>query len=333
MRNRTPFASVLPAALVVFALAAPLSLGAAQSDTRFAFKEEIFVGPSQVQDNVVSFGGTVTVEGKIRKAVFAIGGTVTISGEVGESVVVIGGRVRILPTAVVGDDLVVLGGTLVKETGCSVGGDTVYFKTKELSDKFFKGGLLGFLSASLLPVILIVKFVILFIWALVVFVVAMLFPRQVKLASDQVRSSFGSVFATGLLALVAFTVFIVIAAVLSIVLIGIPILVALAFAGMMIKAFGRVAVLFFFGESLARAFNRRSVSALGGAMLGLLVVGVLTFVPIIGWLFTGVIDIVGWGVTIRTKFGTTESAFRRTPRTAAPPAGPPPPPAPVPPRT
>ncbi|MBM3310073.1 MAG: hypothetical protein FJY80_01040 [Candidatus Aminicenantes bacterium] len=306
----------------LFLVAIPVSLGAGQNQTRFAFKDEILIGPEETQDNIVSLGGSVTVEGQVRQTVFAIGGTVTISGRVGESVVVIGGRVLLRPTAEVAKDVVILGGTLTREAGCTVGGDTVYFKSKELSDKFFKGGLLGFLSVSLLPVILIVKFVTLFIWALVAFVVAMLFPRQVKLASDQVRTSFWSIFSTGLLALVAFTVFILIAAVLSIVLIGIPVLLALGFAGLVVKMFGRVAMLYFFGESLARGFNRRSVSALGGAMLGLLLVGFIGFIPLFGWLFTTIINIVGWGVAIRTKFGTTENWLRRSPRPAGPPPAP-----------
>jgi hypothetical protein len=315
--------------LALVLIAVPASLAAGQNQTRFAFKDEIYIGPEETQDNVVALGGSVTVEGQVRRTLFAVGGTVTISGRVGESVVVIGGRVLLRPTAEVAKDLVILGGTLTREAGCRVGGDTVYFKSKELSDKFFKGGLFGFLSVSLLPVILIVKFVTLFIWALVAFIVAMLFPRQVKLASDQVRTSFWSVFATGLLALVAFTVFILIAAILSIVLIGIPILMALGFAGLVVKMFGRVAMLYFFGESLARGFNRKSVSALGGAMLGLLFVGFIGFIPLFGWLFTTIVNIIGWGAAIRTKFGTTENWFRRAPRPAVPPAPmPPAPPAP-----
>jgi hypothetical protein len=309
---------LLAGLVAVLALSTPASLGAAQNNTRFTFKEEIYIGPSETQDNVVSLGGSVTVEGKIRKAIFAVGGTVTISGEIGESVVVIGGRVLLKPTATVEKDLVVLGGSLVKETGCRVNGDTVYFKSREISDKFFKGGLLGFLSFSLLPIVLIIKFVSLFIWALVAFVLAMLFPRPIKVASGQVRTSFWPVFATGLLALVAFTVFVIIAALLSIVLIGIPILLALAFAGLVVKFFGRVAMLYFFGESLARAFNRREVSALGGAMLGLLVVGFRSFVPFLGGLFVTVVNIIGWGAAIRTKFGTTDNWFRRTTRPMPP---------------
>ena len=322
MKTRTlPLAGLV----VLVGLATLTPLRAGQSDTRFTFKEEIFVGPGETQDNIVSIGGTVTVEGTVRKAVFAVGGTVTIAGTVGDSIVVLGGRVLLKPTAVVVKDLVVLGGTLTKEAGCRVDGDTVYFKSEVISEKFFKRGLLGFFSLSLLPIILVMKFLSLFIWALIAFVVASLFPRQVNFAAGEVRTSFWPIFGTGLLALVAFTVFVLFAAILSIVLIGIPILLALVFAGLIIKFFGRVAMLYFFGESMARAFHRRDVSALGGSMLGLLLFGFLSFVPFLGLLFTTVANIIGWGAAIRTKFGTTPNWFRRSPRPVFPPPAPTPP--------
>jgi hypothetical protein len=35
------------------------------------------------------------------------------------------------------------------------------------------------------------------------------------------------------------------------------------------------------------------------------------FVPVFGFLFSFCLSIIGWGVVIRTKFGTTENAFQR----------------------
>ena len=55
-----------------------------------------------------------------------------------------------------------------------------------------------------------------------------------------------------------------------------------AFTGLIVKLFGRVTMLCFLGESLARAFHRRGVSVLGGSMLGLLFFGFLTFLHLWG---------------------------------------------------
>ena len=98
-------------------------------------------------------------------------------------------------------------------------------------------------------------------------------------------------------------------------------------AGMIVKVFGRIVVLFLFGESLAAAFNKRSISPIAAVLLGLLVFGFIGFVPVLGFFFSFVMGIMGWGIALRTKFGTVENWFHRGPRpfVQAPPAPPAPP--------
>ena len=285
--------------LALFLGTLPLAGHQEQGD-RFGYHDTIIVPAGETRDNVISFGGEVIVEGKVRKSVVAIGGTITIRGEVEDSVVGIGTKITLKASAVIHGDLVGLGGIIDKEPGYRVDGDTVYFKSSAVK---------GIFSLSFLPIILVFKFVSIFIWFLMAFLVAGLFPRQITLASSQIRKSFWPIFGTGLLAIILYTIFIVIAAVLCLVLIGIPILLLLAVAGFIVKIFGRVVLFYFFGESLARGFNRQSVSAMGGSLLGLLVVSFIDFIPLLGFLFTLCLSIIGWGVVIRTKFGTTENAF------------------------
>jgi len=286
-------------------------LAARQQGDRFAFKEDIFVASDEIQDNVIAFGAKIIIEGKVREDVFALGGTVTISGEVGNAVVGIGSKVILKPTAVIRKDVVVLGGTLEKELGCQVEGDTVYFKSSEISVKFLKESFKGIFSLSLLPIILIIKFVSIFIWFLLTFLVASLFPKPITLASTQIRNSFWATFGLGFLAIILYTGFTIISAFLCFLLIGIPILLSLILAGFIVKIFGRVVLFYFFGESLAQAFNTRKVSVIGASLLGLLLVSLIGFIPFIGFFFSLVLSIIGWGAVIRTKFGTTENWFAR----------------------
>lgn len=283
-------------------------LGARQKGDSVGLRGTIVVARDETRDNVVTFGGDINVEGKVRKSVLAFGGSITVSGEVGDSVVGFGARITLTSTAVVKHDLVCLGGTIEKEPGFRVDGDTVYFKGSEISGKVLSDGLKGLLTFSFWPIILIFKMVNIFIWAILAFVVAMLFPKQVTFAGGEIRKSFWPVFGTGLLALICFTFLVIFAAVLCLVLIGIPILFALVIAGLIVKIFGKVALFYFFGESLLR---RAKASPLGAVMLGLLVVSLVGLIPIIGWLFSFVLTIFGWGVSIRTKFGTTENWFQR----------------------
>ena len=99
-----------------------------------------------------------------------------MSGEVGDAVVGIGSAITIKSTAVIKGDLVGLGGTVVKEPGFKIEGDTVYFKSSELTGKIFKEGLKGVFSVSFWPIILVFKLVNLFIWLLVGIVMAAPLP-------------------------------------------------------------------------------------------------------------------------------------------------------------
>ena len=118
-------------------------------------------------------------------------------------------------------------------------------------------------------------------------------------------------FGTGLLAIIIFAGLVIFSVLLSFILIGIPILLALIIIGVVIKIFGRIVLFYFFGESLARAFGSKRPTAFLAVFLGLILVGLISFIPILGSLFTFVLSILGWGVVIRTKFGTTENWFRR----------------------
>jgi len=286
-------------------------LGGQRTRDRIGYRDTIVVSANETRDNVVTFGGDINIEGKVRKNVLAVGGSITVSGEVGDSVVGVGSKITLKSTAVIKGDLVGLGGTIDKEPGFRVDGDTVYFKSSDLSAKIFKEGFKGIFSLSLLPIILIFKLVTIFLWFLMALLVASLFPKQVTFASGQVRKSFWPVFGTGLLAIILFIILIVFAAILCLVLIGLPILFCLVIASVIIAVFGRVALFYFFGESLAKALNQPKISPLGGALLGLLVVSLLSFVPFLGFLFTFCLIIIGWGAAIRTKFGTRENWFRR----------------------
>lgn len=302
---------------VLLALGVPLS-----GHQDFSIQKDVTVAAGETQDNVFTIGGNAVITGKVRRSVVAIGGTITVSGEVGEAVIGFGSRIVIRQSAVVNGDVVTLGGTLEKETGCTIRGDTVYLQGPEIGQKLLKGNIFkGILLFPIIPIIVVIKVIILFIWFILALVGAALFPKQIAFAAGEIRKSFWPTFAIGLLAIIIFTGVILFAALLSIILIGIPVLMALVAAGVIIKIFGRLAVFYFFGDSVRRAFGSQKVSAMGAVLLGLLVVGLIGFLPIIGFLFSIPLNIMIWGVAVRTKFGTTENMFLKKPAgQPAPPA-------------
>lgn len=297
------------ALLVLAPLAAPPRALAA-----VVFQKDIHVAPGETQDKIFSLGGNVLIEGKVLDDVMVVGGTITISGEAGQSVVGIGSRIIVKSTAVIGKDLAALGGTLEKEPGCTVGGDTLYFQTAEIGDKLFKDGVLsGALSLSLIPVIVIFKLVIIFLWLMAAFLGAALLPKPLAFAAGEVRKSFWPAFGIGFLAIVVFSGLVLFSVLLSFILIGIPILLGLVAAGFIIKVFGRIVVFYFLGDSLLRALGSRKISALGAVLAGLALFSFVGFIPIVGFLFALVMNAVGWGIALRTKFGTRENWFQKKP--------------------
>jgi hypothetical protein len=306
--------------VVLFFAAAFLSLGRPLGAIQgIVMQKDITVAAGESQDNVFTLGGNAVVDGTVRESVVAFGGTITVSGEVGKDVVGFGSRILIKSTAVVKGDVVAVGGTLEKEPGCTIRGDTVYFGGPEIGDQVLK----GIFTWSLIPVILIIKLIVVFVWLMLALVGAAILPKPLALAAGQLRKSFWLVFAIGFLAHIVFVGLIIFAALLSIILIGIPVLLALIAAAVIIKVFGRLAVFYFFGESLLRAFGSRNASAIGIVLTGLLVFSLIGFLPIIGFLFGLVMNMVGWGIAIRTKFGTTENMFQKKQAvTPVPPAAP-----------
>ena len=271
-------------------------------------QKNITVEEHDVQDNVVSFGGTILVKGRVTENVIAFGGDIIIEGEVGVAVVGFGADIILKSSAEIKGDVVAIAGKLDKHPGAFVKGDTMtfFFDTPEAFKGIFENGLVG-----LIPIFLIFKLISLVFWFILAIILAAIFPRQTMLASTQLRTSFWPTFGVGLLSIIVYTGLILFSAVLTLVLIGIPILITLIALGIAVKIFGRIIIFYFFGESLARAFNKKNPSTIACVLFGFLLVSFITLIPIIGTLFSGVISIMGWGAIIRTKFGTTENWFKK----------------------
>jgi hypothetical protein len=282
------------------------------------FKKNILVEKDEVQDNVVSWGGEIRIQGTVNESVINFGGTIVIEGNVGETVVGFGSKITLASTAKVGGDVLSLGGSLDREPGAFIEGDTVYFSTSEEVSKFLREGLVGIFGLSLLPLLIILKLVTLVIWFILAIILVAIFPRQISFASQQIRTSFWPIFGTGLLSIIIFTGLIIFSVLLSFILIGIPILLALIAIGVIIKVLGRVVIFHFLGDGLYRALGKKQPSALPAVVIGLVVFGLIGFIPIIGSLASFILSIIGWGVVIRTKFGSVENWFRK--KEAAPPA-------------
>jgi hypothetical protein len=291
--------------LTLFIVGAALPLRGGQD---ISFGEVVSVDKDETQENIIAFGGHVTVEGTVEQSIVVFGGSLILSGEVGDTVVGFGSNITIKSTAVISGDIASIGGILNKEPGCVIKGDTVYFRGGEAFSKLFRGSIFSF---PFIPIILIIKLIGFFVWLLIGLFMAALFSRQLSFASSQIRSSFWPVVGIGLVTLILFGGLVVVFALLSIVLIGIPFLLLLGAFGLAVKVFGEVALFYFFGESLGKSFGRKSLAPAAAVFIGLIIVSFFKFIPILGFLFSFCLSIIGWGVTIRTRFGTRENWLKK----------------------
>ncbi|MGQ9800466.1 MAG: hypothetical protein ACUVRL_02195 [Candidatus Saccharicenans sp.] len=273
------------------------------------FKEEIIIGPQETQKNILAFGSRVVVEGKVEESVVVFGGEITVSGEVGKSVVGFGSRVIIRSSAVIQEDLVVLGGTLEKEPGCTIGQDTVFIPTgQKFASGVFKKGIFFQLGKLYLAL----KLISLFFGIMLTIFVAGVFPRQVYFAAGKIRTDFWPILGTGFLAVIIYAGLILFSSLLLLLIIGIPILFLLMFAGIILKVFGGTVFSYFFGESFLRALGVKKMPHLiWTAVIGLILVTFLGLMPVLGFIFSMVVSLVGWGVAIRTRFGTLDNWLAR----------------------
>ncbi|MFW6139819.1 MAG: hypothetical protein ACOC5S_00510 [Acidobacteriota bacterium] len=287
---------------LIFLISIPASILAQERTT---IKNNIYVAEDEVQDNVFSFGGEIIIKGKIKESVVSFGGTILVEGEVGKDVFGIGSDIQLKSNSLIGSDVVCIGGSLNKEPGSTIRGDTIYFKAPQ--EIFSK----GIFTSRFYPFAFFFKLITSFIWLILAIVLAFVLPRQISYASDQIKESFGAIIGTGLLSLVIFIAFCLLSALLSLLIIGIPILLSLILLAVVLKIFGNVVLFHFAGNSISKLTGSKHPSLLISIFLGFILITLLTIIPIFGAALSFILTAVAWGVAVRTKFGTTENWFKR----------------------
>ena len=303
---------------VVFTPLAEAATPAAGDDT-LVMNEPLTVPADQVyQGDVVSIDGPVRILGRVRGGVFAIGGDVEVDGTVDGDVMAFGGPVHLGNQAVVRGDVVALGGPVHREPGAQVLGEVVnedmvlegvlrsldgwrWLAPAPQPFSWFSWGMYLLYLAGL--------------FALAVMVQA-LFPRPVARWSAVIE---GDPLRTGLYGLAAMVLFYPAVVLVGITVIGIPVALALAVAYALARLGGYVAVAGLVGRKVVPGRDPLLMLGAGVALLGL-----LRYVPIVGWASGLVVAALAVGAVIQTRFGTVDgpAAGRGTVPPGRPPEGP-----------
>lgn len=264
---------------------------------------------SLTRNQMVAMGKDVIVAGEALSDVAALEGSVEVTGRVAGDVVVLGGDARLGPEAQVGGDVFVLGGTIQAAPGAHAAGRMVSYPTASSALVTLVEGPsfgLGFTS----PLVLGTKLALLAAWAALLLLLFAATGRQLLETADGVRREPFRSFATGLTGVLALVLTAMFFSAFTGGLVGVPLLVLVVLLALLLKLWGMVAVFYALGDWLARRFLRRPrMRPLNAATIGLLVMGVVKFLPYVGiWVWTAA-TLIGIGAALTTKFGRQEPWF------------------------
>jgi hypothetical protein len=213
-----------------------------------------------------------------------------VSGDV----ICIGARVEIAATALVGRDLIVIGGRLDKAEQSRVNGEVYNIRTSQDLKK---------IAGSLLPLLpesgdmSFFKVVKLFFWLVLSLLTLAIFPVQVSRAAAMLPEAPWRHLGRGLLALLLFVLLLFAFLLLSFILIGIPLLIMLMAAYFLVLIFGRAAVFYYIGER-AVSWLRLKANPVLYIFLGVAAYAVFKFIPYLGGVMLVVLDLLAAGVGV-----------------------------------
>lgn len=271
----------------------------------------------------VAVMGSVHVEGSVGREVVAVLGNVYVNGPVGNEVVAVLGDVELGPNAVIGQDLVVVGGRLTRDPGAVVKGNVKVITLPIIGSGFapvktwierclLLGRPLAFgenLGWAWMIAIGVFAFYVL---------LALLFPRAFEKCAETLEQRPGYSLLAVVLTVLITPVLIVLLAITGIGVLLIPFIAAgLFFAGI----FGKAVMHAWLGRRLTKYFGPgpfahvATATAIGGALVLLLYT-----IPFFGFFLWKALDVIGLGVVVYTLILTMRREKAATPPPAMVPA-------------
>jgi len=293
------FSAVLVA--FAFGFAAPAAAFAqdapsAEPGDRVTFGHDVVVRAGERVRDVVTMGGSATIEGEVLGSVLTMGGDAVVRGHVVGDVVTMGGDADVAASAVIGGEITTMGGTLDARSGATTGevvtmGDSDFGGLAALGTF---GGLAGFLHTALSGA---ASFALLFLLALGMRGVAS--DRYDALQLVVAREPLHAL----MLGSASFVAAVLTIVVLAITIIGIPAAIAVAIALSLACYVGLATVAAVIGALMPVAQLRdRPVLQLAAGVAALYLA---SLVPGIGTLALMAAGAVGLGAIVRTRLRTS----------------------------
>jgi len=279
------------------------------------FGDRVVIRAGEVVDgSLIVIGGSAELRegGQIRGDMVAIGGESIVDGRIGGNLVVVGGTLELRSHATIEEDFFTLGASVSRAEGATILGETIEGMRWRLpalrirpwvpqlrtwgerwrSPGIIFGDAVGSLFRWVARTIALMALAV---------VVMLILPKQTALVGETASTLPLPSTGVGLLTVM---VLLIVLPLLVIICIGIPVAILLAMAAAVALLLGRVAVAAVLGQRLLAALNANQSQPLLEAVVGIVVIELLSAVPCLGWLASTILSLAGLGAVVLTRFGT-----------------------------
>ena len=249
----------------------------------------------RVSGDVTSYGGRVNVSpsGSVDGDIHSYGGRVEVAGQVDGDVTSYGGGVTLDGTAHITGDVRAYGGAITRQPGAVVDGSIERNPTSGL-------------SLTNLPFFNPFGFTIpgigILVWVLIAAALAHWFPQRTLRVGEVMFGRLPRSLAVGAL---SWVLGLILAVILALTIIGIPLTLAIVLVLAAGGILGNVAVGWLIGRAILQRFARRDISRVVEAMVGVAILAFIESIPLIGFLLSLFIALLGVGAVLLSRFGSS----------------------------
>ena len=163
------------------------------------------------------------------------------------------------------------------------------------------------LSRGLLGIFVLLRVVSIIVSLIAIFLIVLIAPERVERMSEALEPRWPASLGFGIL---GYAVFIILAIILAITLIGIPLAVLLGLAVWVLGLMGTAAIMMALGRrvGLGTGLIGPEPSVLSCVFVGFLVVALVRFIPVVGGLAWLLLSVIGLGLALVTKVGSPAAA-------------------------
>jgi hypothetical protein len=248
-------------------------------------------------DSVMSWGGKLDIDGTLKGSIILFGGRLELDGVVEEDIICVSTNIRMGEKALIKGDLFVIGGKLDRHPKSTVNGE--YFKLK-FDLKKIESVLIPLFSDS--KSVTFFKVIIIILWLIITLLVFALVPKKINHAQEIFETNILKMGALGILSFLTFIFLLIAFFIMTLIIIGIPLLLLLVLLYFLINVFGRTVIFYFIGIKLSKLLKLKNVPPALFIVLGVVIYSILKFIPYAGPLILILMNLFEVGIGVGFLF-------------------------------